>query len=85
MMDAAWAKAIQNIGHNADYQRYLTQPHWAASSGWISCANDHVVVLADDYCPSAALVRFTAAIKWEAEQAAAILGAKAGLAYLRGI
>jgi hypothetical protein len=83
MMDEALAGVEQALASDAAYRSTLRAPAWTVLPGGIICPNGHHVPTTAAFCPTCGTGPVPPQTRWDADQAAILLGAKAGLAALR--
>ena len=83
MMDDALGGVQQALASDPAYRSTLQEATWTALPGGIICPRGHHVPTTAAYCPTCGTGPVPAQTTWDADQAAILLGARAGLAALR--
>lgn len=83
MMDAELAREPMNPTTVTEVQTAIQSPSWTALPGYIGCPNGHTFSMSATYCPQCGAGPVSGDVAWQAQQAAMLLGARAGMAALR--
>lgn len=83
MMDAELVRVPFSAATATEVQTAIQSPTWTALAGYIGCPNGHTFSMSAAYCPQCGAGPVPGDVAWRAQQAAIILGARAGLAMIR--